>query len=111
LQLGILLPLVIAAGLKTAQGSSTVAIITTAGILAPLVGPLGLEGETAKALCVVAIGAGAMVVSHANDSYFWVVTQCTGLSVRQGYTLHTVGTLVQGAVAAVLVWGLALVVA
>lgn len=110
-ELGILLPFVIAAGLKTAQGSSTVAIITTAGILAPLLEPLGLDSATAKALCVVAIGAGAMVVSHANDSYFWVVTQFTGLSVRQGYRLHTLGTLVQGLVAALAVWVLAQVLA
>ena len=73
-QLGIWLPFLIAAGIKTAQGSSTVAIITTAGLMAPLMATLGLDSETARALVVVSIGAGAMVVSHANDSYFWVVT-------------------------------------
>jgi len=60
--LSIWLPFVIAAALKTAQGSSTVAIITTAGIMAPLLGTLGLETPTARALVVVAIGAGSMVV-------------------------------------------------
>ncbi len=96
--LGILLPFIIAAGIKTAQGSSTVAIITTAGLMAPLLTPLGLDGETAKALVVVAIGAGAMVVSHANDSFFWVVTQFSHMSPEQGYKLQTLGTLAQGAV-------------
>lgn len=107
--LGILLPFVIAAGIKTAQGSSTVSIITTAGLMAPLLTPLGLDGETAKALVVVAIGAGAMVVSHANDSFFWVVTQFSNMSPETGYKLQTLGTLVQGTVAGLAVWATATV--
>ncbi len=55
----------------------------------------------AKALTVVAIGAGSMVVSHANDSYFWVVTPFSGMSVKQGYQLQSVGTFIQGATAAI----------
>ena len=104
INLGILLPVLIAAALKTAQGSGTVAIITTAGIMAPLMEPFGLEDPLAKALVVVGIGAGSMIVSHANDSYFWVVTQLSGMTVRQGYRLQTLGTLVQGLTAAVVVW-------
>ncbi len=107
--LGILLPFVIAAGIKTAQGSSTVSIITTAGLMAPLLTPLGLDGETAKALVVVAIGAGAMVVSHANDSFFWVVTQFSNMTPETGYKLQTLGTLVQGTVAGLAVWATAVV--
>ena len=102
--LGILLPFVLAAGLKTAQGSSTVAMITTAGILAPMMTTLGLDAPNARALAVIAIGAGAMVVSHANDSYFWVVTQFSGMTPRQGYRLQTLGTLVEGAAAAGMVF-------
>jgi len=102
--LSLLLPFVIAAGLKTAQGSSTVAIITTAGIIAPLLEALGLHGETARALTVIAIGAGAMVVSHANDSYFWVVTGVTKMTVKQGYKLQTLGTFIEGCAAAVTLW-------
>lgn len=101
--IGIWLPLLIAAGIKTAQGSSTVAMITTAGLIAPLLPALGLDGPSAKALCVVAIGAGSMMVSHANDSYFWVVTQFSGMSMAQGYRLHTLGTLVQGVAAALVI--------
>ncbi|WP_366144234.1 hypothetical protein [Candidatus Accumulibacter sp. ACC012] len=102
--LGIWLPFLIAAGIKTAQGSSTVAIITTAGLLAPLLATLGLDSDTHRALVVIAIGAGAMVVSHANDSYFWVVTQFSGMDVKTGYKLQTLGTLVQGSVAALAVY-------
>jgi len=108
--LSIWLPFIIAAALKTAQGSSTVAIITTAGIVAPLLGTLGLESPTARALAVVAIGAGAMVVSHANDSYFWVVTGLCKMSVKQGYKLQTLGTLIEGGTAAVTLWIISLVV-
>ncbi|MHC4751594.1 MAG: GntP family permease [Planctomycetota bacterium] len=108
--LSIWLPFIIAAALKTAQGSSTVAIITTAGIVAPLLGILGLETSTARALAVVAIGAGSMVVSHANDSYFWVVTGLSGMSVNQGYKLQTLGTLVEGVTAAIALWIISLIV-
>ena len=108
--IGILLPIIIAAALKTAQGSSTVSLITTAGLVLPLLPSLGLESETAKALVVVAIGAGSMMVSHANDSYFWVVTQFSGMTVNQGYRLQSVGTLVTGLAAAVTVWAVSIIV-
>lgn len=95
MNLGIFLPFIISAALKTAQGSSTVAIITTAGIMAPLVGPLGIN----PALAVVAIGAGSMVVSHANDSYFWVVSQFSNMPVNVAYKIYTSATAIEGCVA------------
>jgi GntP family gluconate:H+ symporter len=101
--LGILLPLIIAAALKTAQGSGTVAIITGAGIMAPLLGTLGMDSNLARALVVVALGSGGMIASHANDSYFWVVTQMSGMSVNQGYKLQTLGTLTVGVFASIAV--------
>lgn len=106
--LGIWLPFILAASIKTAQGSSTVAIITTSGLMAPLLDPLGLGSETARALTVIAIGAGSMVVSHANDSYFWVVTQFSNMDLKMGYRLQTLGTLVEGLTAAMAVWALSL---
>ena len=51
-----------------------------------------------------------MVVSHANDSYFWVVTQLSGMTVKQGYKLQTLGTLIQGCTAAATVWLISLLV-
>jgi len=107
--LSIWLPFIISAALKTSQGSSTVAIITSASICAPLLGALGLDAPTAKALTVVAIGAGSMVVSHANDSYFWVVTGFSGMTIKQGYKLQTLGTLVVGTAAAVTLWVISLI--
>ena len=95
MKIGILLPFLISAALKTAQGSSTVAIITTASIMAPLLGVLGLN----PALTVLAIGAGSMVVSHANDSYFWVVSQFSDMEVSTAYKAYTSATLLEGVVA------------
>lgn len=102
--LGIWLPFIIAATIKTAQGSSTVAIITTASIIAPLLPTLGFSSEIAKALIVLAIGSGAMVVSHANDSFFWVVTQMSRMDVKTGYKLQSTGTLILGVSAAIVIW-------
>lgn len=94
--LGIFFPFLLAAVLKSAQGSSTVAITTTAGIVAPLLAVLGFTTPVDLALVVMAIGAGAMTVSHANDSYFWVVTNFGGLTPSDGYKSHTTMTLVIG---------------
>lgn len=98
---GIFFPFILAAILKTAQGSSTVAITTTAGIMAPLLGLLGLDTAALSALTVMAIGAGAMTVSHANDSYFWVVTNFGSMTPEQGYKTQTLVTLVEGIAAMV----------
>lgn len=96
---GIFFPFLLAAILKSAQGSSTVAITTTAGIMAPLMVIMGLGSPVLSALTVMAIGAGAMTVSHANDSYFWVVTNFGALKPEQGYKTQTMVTLVEGVAA------------
>lgn len=97
--MGIFFPFILAAILKSAQGSSTVALTTTAGILAPLLPVLGLGSPIRAVLACMAIGAGAMTVSHANDSYFWVVTNFGAMSPERGYKTQTVGTLVLGVAA------------
>jgi len=96
MSIGIWLPFLIAAALKSAQGSSTVAMITTASILFPLLSTLGFDSDLSVVFCVLAIGAGSMVVSHANDSFFWVVTQMTNMDVSTGYRLHSIGTGIMG---------------
>ncbi len=102
--ISIWLPFLLAAAIKTAQGSSTVALVTTASILAPMMSTLGFETELQKAMVVIAIGAGSTVVSHANDSFFWVVTQLSGMDVKMGYRFHTLGTFVLGTSAAILLF-------
>ena len=107
-EIGLLLPFFIAALLKTAQGSSTVSIITTAAMIAPLLDALGLSSEMGKVLSVLAIGAGAMTVSHLNDSYFWVVSQFSKMSTNVALRSHTVATLLQGIKAILLIQVLSL---
>ena len=107
--IGIFFPFLLAAILKSAQGSSTVAITTTAGIMAPLMAPLGMDSTIMAVLCVMAIGAGAMTVSHANDSYFWVVTNFGGMTPDQGYKTQTMTTLVQGVCSILFIFVLTLI--
>jgi GntP family gluconate:H+ symporter len=95
-QIGIFLPFIIAAVLKSAQGSSTVAIITTAALVSPLLEQMGLTAPLAKALVVLAIGAGSMTVSQVNDSYFWVVSQFSDMDTATALRCHTIATLFQG---------------
>ena len=78
------------------QGSSTSALVIASAILAPLIPEIGSASVFQLSLLVMAFGAGAMTVSHANDSYFWVVTQFSGFSVKQGYRGFTLMTLGQG---------------
>jgi GntP family gluconate:H+ symporter len=92
----LLLPFIIAALLKTAQGSSTVSLVTTSALLAPMLPQLGLTSPMDLTLVVMAIGGGAMTVSHVNDSYFWVVSQFSGLKVTDAYKAQTAATLFQG---------------
>lgn len=109
LGLGLFMPFIVSAALKTAQGSSTVALVTTSAMVAPMVGQIGLDSDMGRVLCVMAIGAGAMTVSHVNDSFFWVVSQFSKMSVAQAYRAQTAATALQGVSAMAFVWLLSLV--
>ncbi|MFG0454653.1 GntP family permease [Shewanella mangrovisoli] len=109
LGVGIFMPFIVAAALKSAQGSSTVALVATSALVAPMLGDIGLGSDMGRVLTVMAIGAGAMTVSHANDSFFWVVTQFSRMSVKQAYKAQTMATLIQGITAMLTVYVLSLV--
>lgn len=96
IEIGLFFPFLLAACLKTTQGSSTVALVTTASIVAPIMPALGLNEPFLQVMTVLAIGAGSSVTSHVNDSFFWVLTQLTGMNVRQGYMVQTAGTCIFG---------------
>ena len=110
--LGLFFPFIISAILKSAQGSSTVAITTTASMMglfsnsSSMLNALGFTSPLAATLVVMAIGAGAMTVSHANDSYFWVVTGMSGIKARDGYRTMTLMTLIMG-ITAITIIGIA----
>lgn len=107
--LGILFPFILTAILKTAQGSSTVAIITAASIIQPLLSSLGLDSETGRLLAVLSMGAGSMTLSHANDAYFWVIAKFSGLEMKPMLQVYTVATLLMGLTTLLVVYVLSLV--
>jgi gluconate:H+ symporter, GntP family len=108
---GVLAPFVVATAMKTFQGSSLVAAITAAGIVHPILQQLGLFDANAKALAALAVGAGAMTVSHVNDEYFWLTTQSAGLRPLRGLATVSLGTLLQGIVAAAALFMISLLIA
>jgi gluconate:H+ symporter, GntP family len=97
------LAFLITAAVRTAQGSATVAMITAVGILAPLAasGQLGFH----PVYLAMAIGCGSKPISWMNDSGFWVITQTTGMTEREGLRYVTTLLLVMS------VAGLALTIA
>lgn len=87
-----LVAFLVAALLKTAQGSSTSALVITSSMLAPLCPVVGIDTPVALGLLVMAIGGGSMAISHSNDSYFWVVSQFSGISMRDAYRSYSLMT-------------------
>jgi len=102
--LGLFVPFLIASFLKTAQGSSTVAIMTTASIISPMLASLKLDGSYGIVLATLAMGAGSMFISHTNDSYFWVITKFSDLEVKSTLRVWTTTTAVMGIFAFAAVW-------
>lgn len=105
--LGIFIPFLIAAGLKTAQGSSTVSIITTSSIVLPMLNELQLASEAGLILVALSMGAGSMIFSHTNDSYFWVVTKFSSIEVNKSLKVFSSSTVVLGVSAQILIFLLA----
>ena len=105
---GLLVPFIIAALLKTAQGSSTVAAITTAAIIVPSLATFGLDSEAGRVFAVLAIGAGSIVASHANDSYFWVMTKFSEIEMEQSLRVFTTSTIVMGLTSFACIWAASL---
>ncbi|NML19731.1 GntP family permease [Pseudoflavitalea sp. G-6-1-2] len=96
--MGIFFPFLLTAVLKTAQGSSTVAIITAASIVQPLLPAMGLDSENGRLITVLAMGAGSMMISHANDAYFWVIAKFSGLNMRTMLRVYTLASIWMGLV-------------
>lgn len=102
--LGLWAPFLLAAILKTAQGSSTVAVITTSAIIAPFLPALGLADDTGRLFALMAMGCGSMTLSHANDSYFWVVSRFGQLPVPATLRVFSTATLIMGSSGFLALW-------
>lgn len=101
---GLLAPFLLTLLFKTAQGSSTVAIISAASILEPLLPALGLGDPTGRLLALLAMGSGSMLISHANDAYFWVISRFGFLSTSVTLRVYTTASILMGIVAFLTVW-------
>jgi GntP family gluconate:H+ symporter len=108
--IGLVVPFLIAAVMKTAQGSSTVAIITTASFVAPMISMLGLDSEWGRLLAMLSMGAGSMIVSHANDSYFWVISNFSDIEPDTTLKVYSSSTIVMGLVVFACVWITSLII-
>lgn len=102
--LGLAVPFLIAFMMKTAQGSTTVAIITTASFVAPMLQLLGMDSESGRLLATLAMGAGSMMISHANDSYFWVITKFSGIDTNTTLKVYSTATIVMGITVFTCIW-------
>jgi gluconate:H+ symporter, GntP family len=97
--LGLLIPFALAVIFKTAQGSSTVAIISTASIIEPLLPALGFNTEGGRLLALMSMGAGSMSISHANDAYFWVISKFGEMDTRTTLRAYSSASFLMGVVA------------
>ena len=79
--------------IKTAQGSTTSAIIVVTSIIAPLAAAAGFIQPIELSLLLAAIAGGTMMVSHTNDAYFWVISQFSGLSMSDTYKSFSLATV------------------
>ena len=102
--LGIFFPFLLTSLIKTAQGSSTVAIITSSSIVLPLLPILGLDSENGKMLAVLAMGAGSMMVSHSNDAYFWVISKFSDIDTRTMLRVHSMASILMGLVTMIFIY-------
>ena len=108
--LGIFFPFLLTSLIKTAQGSSTVAIITASSIVLPLLPILGLGSENGKLVAVLAMGAGSMMISHSNDAYFWVISKFSDIDTRTMLRVHSVASILMGLVTMIVIWLLSLII-
>lgn len=105
---GIWFPFLLTVILKTAQGSSTVAIVTASTILLPLLPAIGLDSENGRLLSVLAMGAGSMMISHTNDAYFWVIAKFSSIDIRTMLKVHTIASVLMGLITMIIIYFLSL---
>jgi GntP family gluconate:H+ symporter len=85
----IVLAYVISCGMRIAQGSATVALVTTGGIIGPLVEADGYS-QAQLAVLVIAISAGSIIASHVNDGGFWIIAKYFNMTVKETLATWTV---------------------
>lgn len=97
--LGLALPFALAAISRALQGTPMTAVITAAGVMLPLLGPMGLDDAQGRALVGLAITTGAMAAPHIQDGYFWMACHQAGLRADQGLRWITLTAMLQAGLA------------
>ncbi len=101
-RLGLLVPFLAAATVKTMQGNSLSAVLTASGMVEPMLPALGLDSPTGRALAAAAAGAGSIAVCHVNDPFFWIATHMAGITPTRGLRLIGLGSAAVALVALLL---------
>lgn len=91
-RLGLLVPFLAAATVKTMQGNSLSAVLTASGMVEPMLPALGLDSPTGRALAAAAASAGAIAICHVNDPFFWIASHMAGVTPTRGLRLIGVGS-------------------
>ncbi|MBM3642769.1 MAG: hypothetical protein FJX02_00280 [Alphaproteobacteria bacterium] len=103
-RLGVLAPFVAAATVKALQGHSLSAVLTASGMTEPMLGALGLDSATGRALAAAAAGLGSVAVVHVNDPLFWMVAHGAGMGTKRTLATLTLGLAALATTGAALLW-------
>ena len=95
IDIGILAPFIIGAIFRTAIGSGTVAMVTAASMLAPILGVLGISSPMGLVIAMLACASGGSMIFHANDDFFWVATSTLDIDTGLGYKSFSVASVLQ----------------
>ena len=98
LSIGILAPFIIGAIFRTTIGSGTVAMVTAASMLLPIIDMLGFNTPLGLVIAMLACASGGFMVFHGNDDFFWVVSSASGMEPNVAYRTLPVTSIVQSIV-------------
>lgn len=104
IDIGLLAPFIIGAIFRTAIGSGTVAMVTAASMLAPLLDVLGMASPMGRVLAMLACASGGAMLFHANDDFFWVASSTLGISTEKAYKTFTVASIAQSLTGIIVVY-------
>ena len=104
LEIGILAPFIIGFIFRTCVGSATVAMVTAATMISPLLDVLGMVTPMGRVIAMLACAAGGFMVYHGNDDFFWVVTSTSEMDTSTAYKTLPLASIAQSMVALVMVF-------
>lgn len=109
LTLGILAPFIIGFIFRTCVGSATIAMVTAATMITPLLDILGFASPMGRIIAMLACAAGGLMVFHGNDDFFWVTTTTSGMDTSVAYKTIPIISVLQSLTALLIVFILSLI--